>query len=90
MVIKDHLLTGVVVGVIFPVFCFGILYLLMHLLGQFLPFYAHYSFTKLMFASTALNVIPAKYFYSKKNMIRTAQGVLLITVCLIVTIVVLF
>lgn len=90
MVIKDHLLTGVVIGILFPVICFGILYLLMNSLGAYFPFYAHYSFTKLMFASTALDVVPAKYFFSRKGMIRTAQGVLLVAVCLIVAIVVLF
>ena len=87
---KDNFLIGIVIGIIFPVVCFGILYGLRFFLGTFIQSVQMFSTVKLMFVSVALNVLPVRYFYVARELPKTAQGTLLITVVLIVTVVLSF
>lgn len=83
---KDYFLIGLLAGIIFPVICFGILYGSICFLGNYFESLQSYPMTKLMFAGVALNVLPARYFYVRMGLAKTAMGVLLSTVVLIITV----
>jgi|WetSurMetagenome_2_1015567.scaffolds.fasta_scaffold1141589_2 hypothetical protein len=87
---KDTYLAGILAGIIFPVLCFGILYALKILAVQFFSSAQNFTQIKMMFAAAALNVLPIRYFFISREMPKTAQGTLLITVVMIVTIVLSF
>jgi hypothetical protein len=90
MIKKDSYWLGLLVGIVFPVVCFGIFYGIKALLGGFFQVAQSFSEMKIMFASVALNVIPVRYFYVAKEHPKTAQGILLITVVMIVTVILAF
>ena len=83
---KDSYLIGILTGIIFPVVCFGILFGCKFLLSNFFQAAQQFSEIKLMFASVALNVLPIRYFFVAKDLQKTAQGILLITVVMIITV----
>ena len=83
---KDTYWMGILIGIIFPVVCFGILYGLRFLLGNFFDSVHLFSENKMMFASAALNVLPLRYLFVAKNFQKSAQGVLLITVVMIIVV----
>ncbi len=83
---KDAYWIGILIGIAFPVICFGILYGIKFLLGYFFPAVQQFTENKMMFVSVVLNVIPLRYLFVAKDWKKTAQGILLITVVLMVTV----
>jgi hypothetical protein len=85
MINKDSYWLGLLIGIAFPFVCFGILYGCKFLLVNFFQVAQQFSETKMMFASAAMNVLPIRYFFVAKSLPKIAQGILLITVVLIIT-----
>jgi len=83
---RDSYLIGIVAGIIFPVICFGILYGITFYLGSFFPAVHQFTIYKMMFVSVVLNVLPIRYLFVAKELKKTAQGILLITVVLMITV----
>ena len=78
---------GLVIGIIFPLILFGFLY--------FLNLYTHVfehppvvlSTQKLMFISSALNILPIRYYFTHGGLEKTGQGVLFVTVFLVLMVI---
>lgn len=87
---KDNFLTGMLTGIVCPFIFFGILFGIKSMLGLIFPAVIPFPVTKLMFASVVLNVLPLRYFYISQNQHKIAQGIMLITVVLLVTVVLAF
>jgi hypothetical protein len=83
---KDSYLIGALLGIAFPVICFGLLFGIKFLMGNYFQAAREFSDVKLIFASAALNVLPIRYFFVSKDLPKIAQAILLITVILIVTV----
>jgi hypothetical protein len=87
---KDSYLAGILTGILFPVICYWILFGLKMLAGTFMESAGAFTMTKMMFAATALNVLPIRYFYVSRNSPKTAQGILVLTTVMIVTVLLAF
>lgn len=87
---KDSYLSGVIIGIIFPVVCFGILYGVRILLVNIVDLRELLADNKLLFASSALNVIPLRYLYVSRRFVKAAEGVLLVTVVMIISFILAF
>ena len=90
MLKKNSFWLGLLIGILFPLVLFGALY--------FLNFYTQVfehppvllPLQKMMFVSSALNILPIRYCFVKKGLEKTGQGVLFITVFLVVMITIAF
>jgi hypothetical protein len=79
---KDSFWLGMVIGLLGPLILFGILYIIRLLIG-------HLALDKAMFVCVALNIVPIRYYFITAEMDRTARGILLITVILIIAVTIL-
>ena len=83
MLKKNSFWLGLVIGIIIPLILFGILYAL----NLFTKVFEHppviLSIQKMMFVCSALNILPIRYYLMHGGLEKTGQGVLLITVFLV-------
>jgi hypothetical protein len=86
MLKTDSYWKGLLVGMIFPLVCFGVLFGIKTLIGLVFQPALEFPVYKLIFASIVLNVLPVRFFYVAWNLPKIAQGMLLITVVAIITI----
>jgi hypothetical protein len=90
MIKKNSFWLGLVVGIILPFVLFSILYVL----NLYTKVFEHppviLPSQKLMFISSALNIIPIRYYLMHKGLEKTGQGVLFITVFLVIMITLVF
>jgi hypothetical protein len=74
------------IGMILPLILYGILYSL----NLYTKVFEHppvlLTDQKMMFVSSALNVLPMRYYFKNAGLEKTAQGILLITVFLVLMI----
>lgn len=86
MLKKNSFWLGLVIGIIIPLILFGILYAL----NLFTKVFEHppviLSTKKLMFICSALNILPVRYYFVNGGLEKTGQGVLFVTVFLILLI----
>jgi hypothetical protein len=86
MLKKNSFLLGLVIGIIIPLTLFGLLYGL----NFFTKVFEHppviLPMKKMMFICTALNILPVRYCFIKNDLEKTGQGVLFVTVFLILMI----
>jgi len=87
---RNSFFSGFVIGIIIPVIIFIILYGINYLTGIFNQSPIILSEKKMMFISTALNIIPFRYFFKKGGWEETGKGILFITVVLILIITLVF
>jgi hypothetical protein len=90
MTIKNSYLTGLLAGFIFPAFFFGILYGLNVMISSVIHSVPVLTVQKMLFISAALNVLPFRYIFVKKNLNKTGGGMLLLTVILVIMIMLIF
>lgn len=90
MIIKDSHLTGILAGIIIPVFFFGIVYGLNGLTRSVIHTVPLLTVEKMLIISIALNVLPFRYLFVKKGFVKTGSAMLFVTVILIVTILVVY
>ena len=83
MLKKNSYWLGLIIGVILPLFLFGILYTVNHYTKVFEHPPVILSIQKLMFVCSALNILPVRYYLMHGGLEKTGQGVLLITVSLV-------
>jgi hypothetical protein len=81
---------GMFLGILFPAIVFGILFAITKFTGFSAQFPAALTQFKQMFVSVALNIIPLRFFFVKEGFDKTARGMLLVTVILIIVITVVF
>jgi hypothetical protein len=79
MLKKDSSWLGMAVGLICPLVLFGIIYLVKIAVG-------HFPLDKAMFVCVALNVVPVRYYFMTAKLERTARGLLVMTVILIIAV----
>jgi hypothetical protein len=86
MLKKNSFWLGLVIGIIIPLVLFGILYTL----NLYTKVFEHppviLSTQKLMFICSALNILPVRYYLMHDGLEKTGQGVLFITVFLVLMI----
>jgi hypothetical protein len=83
---KNSFWLGLAIGIIIPLVLFGILYFLNFYTGVFKHPPVVLSDQKLMFVCSALNILPIRYYFMHKGLEKTGQGLLFITVFLVVII----
>jgi len=83
---KNSFWLGLVIGIIIPLVLFGILYTLNYYTKVFEHPPVILSIQKLMFVCSALNILPIRYYLTHNGLEKTGQGVLFITVFLVLTI----
>ena len=81
---KNSYLFGIVLGIVLPVLLFGVLYGLNTMTGIFFHGTIMLSIKKMMFVSTALNILPIRYYILHKEVENTGKGILIITLILII------
>jgi hypothetical protein len=83
---KNSFWLGLLIGIVIPLVLFGILYSL----NLFTKVFEHppviLSTQKLMFICSALNILPIRYYFMHGGLEKTGQGVLFITVFLVLMI----
>jgi hypothetical protein len=87
MLKKNSFWLGLLIGIIFPVVLFGILYMVNMYTGVFQHSPVLLSTQKMMFVSAALNVLPIRYYFMHGGIEKTAQGILSVTVFLVLMII---
>lgn len=90
MTIKNSYWIGLLAGIIFPAFFFGILYGLNVMINSVIHAVPVLPVQKMMFISAALNVLPFRYLFVKQKQDKTGGGMLIITVILVIMVMVLF
>jgi hypothetical protein len=83
MLKKNSYLLGILIGVVTPLLLFGILYGLNLMTGIFSTSLVMLPPKKMLFVCTALNIIPIRYYFTHKDLGKTGQGILFVTVFLI-------
>jgi hypothetical protein len=83
---KNSYLAGALAGLLIPCVFYGILFGLNALTNLFFQSVSMLPLNKMLFASAALNILPIRYCFVKDNLQKTGQGVLLVTVFLVVII----
>jgi hypothetical protein len=87
---KNSFWLGLVIGIIIPMVLFGILYTLDFYTKVFEHPPVILSTQKLMFISSALNILPIRYYLTHVGLEKTGQGVLFITVFLVLMVMLAF
>jgi hypothetical protein len=77
---------GLLIGIIFPSVLFGILYAVNFYTKVFENPPVVLSTQKLMFICSALNILPIRYYLTHGGIEKTGQGILFITVFLVLMI----
>lgn len=83
MLRRNSFLFGLLIGLAMPSIVFGILYTLNYFTGLFDHPPVILSGQKMMFASSALNIIPIRYYFKNSELEKTGQGILSVTVVLV-------
>jgi hypothetical protein len=86
MLKKNSFWLGLVIGIIIPSVLFGILYALNFYTKVFEHPPVVLSMQKMMFICGALNILPIRYYLLHDGLEKTGQGVLFITVFLVLMI----
>ena len=87
---KNSYWLGLIIGLVLPSILFGILYGLNHFTGLFDHPPVVLPVQKMMFVSSALNIIPFRYYFKHGGLEKTGQGILFITVVLVLMIIISF
>lgn len=87
---KNAFWVGLLIGLALPVFVFLFLYGLDRLTGILSGPPAEMTIEKMMFVSAALNILPFRHYFSRKELRETGKGILFITVVMVVVIVFVF
>jgi hypothetical protein len=90
MLRRNSFWLGLLIGLVFPSILFGILYSLNYYTKVFENPPVILSMQKMMFASSALNILPIRYYFKQGDLEKTGQGILFITVFLVVMIILAF
>jgi len=83
MLKKNSYWLGLLIGIILPSVLFGILYTINHFTSVFDHPPVILSIQKMMFVCSALNILPVRYYLMHGGLEKTGQGVLFITVFLV-------
>lgn len=87
---KNSFWLGLLIGIIIPLFLFSILYSVNHYTKVFEHPPVMLSIQKMMFICSALNILPIRYYLMHDGLEKTGQGVLFITVFLVLMIMLAF
>jgi hypothetical protein len=87
---KNSFWLGLLIGIIIPSVLFGILYALNLYTKVFEQPPVVLSTQKLMFISSALNILPIRYYLTHGGLEKTGQGILFITVFLVLMVMLAF
>jgi hypothetical protein len=83
MLKKDSILLGMLAGILMPLALYGIFYGV----NYFTHVFGHppvvLSDQKMMFVSSALNIVPIRYCFKNEGHAKTGQGILVVTVLLV-------
>ena len=90
MNIKNSYLAGLLAGLLFPAFFFGILYGLNVMIGSVIHSIPVLPVQKMLFISAALNILPFRYLFVKLKLDKTGGGMLVITVIIVIMIMLVF
>jgi hypothetical protein len=83
---KNSFLVGILAGLLIPCVFYGILLGLNLLTTLFFQSVSMLPLNKMLFVCAALNILPIRYCFVHENLEKTGQGVLLITVFLVLII----
>jgi hypothetical protein len=83
---KNSFWFGLAIGIIIPLILFGILFALNHYTKVFEHPPVILPTQKLMFICSALNILPIRYYFMHGGFEKTGQGLLFITVFLVLMI----
>lgn len=81
---KDSNTLGIVIGLLLPVLFFGVFCLLNILIIDLFKLKGFMSYPTIKLLSIAINVLPIRYYFVKRNYDHTGRGVLLVTFIYIV------
>ena len=84
---KNSFLFGILLGLVMPALLFGILYSLNYYTHLFDHPPVILSVKKMMFACSALNIILIRYYFKHGDLEKTAQGILSVTVFLVIMVI---
>ena len=87
---KNSFWLGLLIGIIFPMVLFGILYAVNYFTKAFDHPPVILSVQKMMFVCSALNILPIRYYLMHGGVEKTGQGVLFITVFLVLMVMLAF
>jgi hypothetical protein len=90
MLRRNSFWLGLVIGIIIPLVLFGIIYTLNFYTKVFEHPPVHLSTQKLMFVCSSLNILPIRYYLMRGGHEKTGQGVLFITVFLVLMVILAF
>jgi hypothetical protein len=83
---KNSYLVGILAGLLVPVVFYGILFGLNMLTTLLFHSVSMLPLNKMLFVCAALNILPIRYCFVHEDLQKTGQGVLLITVFLVLII----
>ncbi|MBM3435334.1 MAG: hypothetical protein FJY07_03845 [Bacteroidetes bacterium] len=84
MLKNDHLLFGILIGLILPVMIFGMIYLVNYFLVNSGVTSYFINRKALVLIGIAGNVIPIRYYFVNARLDKTARGILLVTFVMII------
>ena len=87
---KNSFWLGLLIGILIPSVLFGILYAVNFYTKVFEHPPVVLSVQKMMFISSALNILPIRYYLTHGDLEKTGQGVLFITVFLVLMVMLAF
>ena len=90
MLRRNSFWLGLLIGLVFPSILFGILYSLNYYTKLFEHPPVMLPIQKMMFVCSALNILPMRYYFKNGDLEKTGQGILFITVFLVVMIILAF
>jgi hypothetical protein len=83
---KNSYLTGIIAGLLIPCVFYGVLFGLNALTILFFQSAGMLPLKKMLFVCVALNILPIRYCFVHEDLGKTGQGVLLLTVFMILII----
>jgi hypothetical protein len=83
---KNSYLTGVLAGLLIPCVFYVVLYGLNALTNLLFHSVSMLPLNKMLFVCAALNILPIRYCFVSEDLQKTGQGVLLVTVFLVLII----
>ncbi|MCX6251081.1 MAG: hypothetical protein NTX61_10055 [Bacteroidetes bacterium] len=83
---RNSYIVGIVFGIILPGIIFGFLFGINAITGVFSHPPVLLPLNKMLFVSTALNIIPMRYYFIHGGVEDTGKGILIITVIMIILI----
>lgn len=86
MTIRNSYWIGLLAGIIFPAFTFGILYGLNLMINSVIQAIPVIPLQKMLFISAVLNVLPFRYLFVTHKLNKTGAGMLIVTVISVIMI----